>query len=177
MSHRRRPPRTSPLPLLRMLVLLSVGVLALAGCGSTAQVQATALPTATNLPITVTVDHTSYNIAQPIGVTVANTGKNVEYATDNYFACTIVMLQRYDTTAHQWQTLDACGAGHRTQAYLLPVGISEPFTLTPQSGTKQNGAKQSDWQTGTYRVGVRYSSSSDGISKASTAYSAGFSIT
>lgn len=172
MSHTRRTRPSAPLALRLLLVLLSLAVAILAGCGTTVHVKAVPLPTATHTPITVSVDRTTYNIAQAIGVTVKNTGTTTVYATDTSFACTIVLLQRFDTKTHTWKTLNSCGPGHSTSAYSLPSGIAEPFTLPPQSR-----AKPSAWQTGTYRVGVRYSTSSDGMSHPTYAYSAGFSIT
>jgi hypothetical protein len=142
----------------------------LAGCQANAS-NANTKSTATTGPVRVALDHSAYGVSDPIGVTVSNTSKTVYYSLDGKSACTILQLQRYDSSKKQWATTYACTVASPVQALQVPANFSEPFSLTPASSSDENS-----WQKGTYRVAVIYSDNADGKSGAQTAYSATFNI-
>jgi hypothetical protein len=143
---------------------------AFAGCQSNAA-NAGAISKATTGPVRITLDHTAYGINDPVGVTVSNTSKGLYYSLDGKSACTILELQKYDTSKKQWVMTNACTVASPVHALQVPAGIAEPFSLAPGSTSDENS-----WQKGTYRIAVVYSDNADGTSGAQTAYSADFAI-
>ena len=157
-------------PMKWMAVVGFVALFLLAGCQANAT-NANTKSSATNGPVRVSVDHSSYGVNDPVGVTVSNTTKTVYYSLDGKSACTILQLQKYDSSKKQWAMTYACTVASPIQALQVPAGIAEPFSLAPGSPSDENS-----WQKGTYRIMVVYSDNADGKSGAQTAYSATFAI-
>ena len=157
-------------PMKWMAVVGLMALFLLAGCQSNAT-NGTTKSTATDGPIRVSVDRSAYGVSDPVGVTVSNTSKTVYYSLDGKSACTILQLQKYDSSKNVWATTYACTVALPIQALQVPAGIAEPFSLTPSSPSDEN-----TWQKGTYRIAVVYSDNADGKTGAQTAYSVAFDI-
>lgn len=154
---------------LTALTLLAAG---LAACSSSSA-KAIPLPTATTGSIQVAVDRTTYTVSQAIGVTVSNTANKTDYyATTGKSVCTYIQLQEYNSTKHAWLPVDGCQTADQPHVLQIPHAASIPYTLAPQSPANQN-----QWDPGTYRLALDYSTDSTAGSNLQTAYSAGFTIT
>ena len=158
----------------RWLLGLALGLTVLLGgtaCSSSAA-NGIAAPTATPGDISLTPDRTVYTPSQPFGITVKNHGTKSYYATDGRTACSYLELQEYIVAKHAWVPVNICNTGDPPQTLALPASISEPFTLAP--GNSPNN--QNQWDDGTYRVALTYSTQSDGNGLSQTVYSQGFVV-
>ena len=159
----------------RWLALAALTLLAatgLAACSSN-NAKAIPLPTATPGSIQVAVDRTTYTVSQAIGVTVSNTASKTDYyATTGKSVCTYIQLQEYSSTKNAWMPVDGCQTTDPPHVLQIPHAASIPYTLAPQSAANQN-----QWDPGTYRVVLDYTTDSTASSGLQTAYSAGFTIT
>jgi hypothetical protein len=117
------------------------------------------------------VDRTSYLVSEPIGVTVTNSSGSNFYAVTSRSACTFLQLQQWNGAHKQWTNVYGCGDTSQTQVLLVRAGMQEPFSLAPTSPANVNA-----WATGSYRIAMTYSTSTDGISGAQTALSPSFTI-
>lgn len=141
----------------------------LAGCK--AGDSAVAQPTATNTAVQITLVNTRHGVSDPVGVMVKNTGSANLYAIDGHAACTILQLQQYSSSKKTWSMSDTCKDKEAPHVLLIRAGMSEPFTLAPTSLSDPNS-----WESGSYRVALSFSTTSDGKTGAQTAYSQGFTI-
>jgi outer membrane lipopolysaccharide assembly protein LptE/RlpB len=157
-----------------LILLLSLSILLLAGCGyngtvrtltgGTVAVPATSTTssgTTTTSPsttpnlhtsgVTVRVSASGYHVHDTIMVTISNnTSQTISFA-DHQSNCTIVLLQHQN--AANWGQVNLCKLMTLTRFLSLKAGQSTTATLHA-SGT--------DWQTGTYRVAFSYVMGADG---------------
>ncbi len=152
------------------LILAAALVLFSACANASASIPATGTD-ATTGPVTITTNLAMYATSDAIGVTVTNNSKSDYYTQDGKSACTIVQLERYDTTAGKWILVDLCNASQATQVLVIAQSSSVPYTLAPPSTTDLNA-----WQPGSYRVLVSYSIQADGATNLQEAHSADFNI-
>lgn len=159
----------------RRLVLsgaLLVALVALAAC-TPSNARRVTLPTPTTGSVTISLDRPIYTSAQPIGVTVANNGKQGVYALNGRTGCTYLQLEVYNASKKTWATTDPCGSVDPVRALLIPAGVTEPFTLPPGN----DSADANRWVPGTYRIALQYGTQSDGGGDVQVAYSSAFQIT
>jgi hypothetical protein len=154
-----------------LVALASLMALALGACGSGTS-SVIVVPTATNGQVRLTTDRATYDVSQPIGITVNNTSGTNYYALTGRSACTFLQMQRYDPARKQWGDLNGCPDNEPAQALLIRGHMSEPLSLAPGATPSSN-----TWQPGTYRIALSYSTNSDGKSSPQVAYSQGFTIT
>ena len=129
-------------------------------------------PTATPGDIQLTTDLSSYSVSQAIGVTVTNGSSGTTYYTrDGRSNCSIVQLDQYVGGKTPWVAVDLCTSINPPQVLQLSGGLQEPFSLSPTSKNDPNA-----WDAGEYRVELSYTTQQDGVTHASVAYSAGFTI-
>ena len=145
--------------------------LTLAGCAEVALNPLGPTPSATSGALRLTIDHATYTLTTPIGVTVTNTGGTDLYALDGRSGCAIVQLQQYDSSTSKWVSIVGCSQATSPRADRIAAGVSIPFTLAPASSADPN-----KWDRGLYRVAVAFSSNSDATTDGSLAFSAGFTI-
>lgn len=159
----------------RRLVLVGVLLVALAALAACTQssVKGTALPTPTTGAIEISIDRPSYTAAQPIGVSVANNGKQGVYALNGRTGCTFLQLELYNATKKTWSPTAPCGTVDPVRALLIPAGVREPFTLPPGNSS----ADANSWVPGTYRISLQYGTQSDAGGNVQAAYSSAFQIT
>lgn len=141
----------------------------LAGCKS--QDSAVVQPTATKMTVEITLQNTRYEVSEPLGILIKNTGSTDVYALDGQAACTILQLQQYVLQTKSWVKIDRCLDTVQPHVLVLHPGMSEPFTLAPGSASDPNA-----WEPGVYRIAITFSKQSDGASAAQVAYSQGFTI-
>ena len=158
----------------RWLVLAAMTLLVtahLTAC-SLGSAKGVALPTATPGDIQISVDHKSYALNQVIGVTISNTATATDYyAMTGKSVCTYLQLEEYNSGKKTWVSVDGCQTADQPHLLLIQHASSLPFTLAPSSSANQN-----QWEAGTYRVSLQYTSDSTGSGGFQTAYSAGFTI-
>src|SRR5262245_45287344 len=165
--------RTARMLWLASVVLMTLAALAvLAGCTGSSATERVPVPTASVDAIQIVLDHAQYAPNQPVGVMVKNTSKTDYYALDARTQCTILQLQQYDQVNKLWVTLQGCTRVGPANAYVIPGGSSEPFTLAP--GTRPTNPNA--WDTGLYRVALPYGTQADGGGTTVTAYSVGFTV-
>ncbi|WIG58678.1 MAG: hypothetical protein OJF49_001424 [Ktedonobacterales bacterium] len=152
-----------------LLLLASLMFSACAGSGS----NNLKIPTATAAAVQIKTDRTAYTTAQPIGVTISNTGSQGFYAVTGRSACTFLQLQKYDTTKRAWFATVGCDTAYQPQALLISANMTEPFTLPPGNASDNPNV----WVPGAYRIALQYGTQSDGSGNVQVAYSAGFQIT
>lgn len=140
-----------------------------AGCKTTGHTTAT--PTATKTTVQITLQNAQFSVNEPLGVLIKNTGSTDVYAMDGKASCTIIELQQYVTETKSWVPVDLCRDNTPPQVLVIRAGTSEPFTLAPVSAGDPNS-----WASGIYRIALTFSSSTDGTSSATVAYSQGFTI-
>jgi hypothetical protein len=129
------------------------------------------LPTATKMTVEITMQNREYNTSEPLGILVTNTGSANVYALDGLAGCTVLQLQQYDSDKNAWITVDRCHDTTQPRILLMRAGMSEPFTLAPNSASDPN-----TWSAGTYRIALAFTTHSDGTSAVQVAYSRGFTI-
>lgn len=151
-------------------VLLALAAV-LGACSSTTA--KAPLPTPTSEAIQITLDHSSYNSSEPIGVTVTNSSKTDYYALDARSGCTFLQLEFYDTVHKAWVPTLPCKENRQPVALMIAAGMTEPFTLPP-GNSSSNG---NEWGPGLYRLGLSYGTKPDATGTVATAYSKGFQIT
>jgi hypothetical protein len=156
------------------LAPLVIGIIPLlATCaGSSAKSVTIPIPTASSGAVTLTPDRPSYTTHQPIGITVANTGKTPYYAKDGLSACTYIQLEWYDAAKQTWTPVDGCTGVNTPAARLIAPNSSLPYTLAPGDSPTDANA----WVAGVYRVALTFSKSQDLSGSATTAYSTGFQV-
>ncbi|HEY1389745.1 MAG TPA: hypothetical protein VGF38_14490 [Ktedonobacterales bacterium] len=130
-----------------------------------------ALPTATTASVAITMQNREFETSEPLGVLVKNTGSADVYALDALSGCTVLQLQHYDNDKKAWVAADRCHETVQPRVLTIRKGMSEPFTLAPNSPGDPNA-----WDSGTYRIALTYSTHPDGKSATETAYSPGFTI-
>ncbi len=158
----------------RWLVCLYIGTLLLfgaAGCGSST-VKAIPAPTATPGAITLTPDRSVYTPMEPFGITVTSKAAANVFALDGRTGCTFLELQEYIVAKNGWAPVNLCRTGDLPQAYVIPPGAAEPFTLAPGDSP----SNQNEWADGTYRVVLTYNTQRDGKGTSQTVYSQGFVV-
>lgn len=159
--------RHYPLLLCSLFMLSVVG--ALAGCKiSRSNI---ALPTATKATVTITMQNLEFTTSEPLGVLVKNTSSADVYALDGLSGCTVLQLQQYDSDKKIWVAADRCRETVQPRVLLIRAGMSEPFTLAPNSSGDPNA-----WSSGTYRIALSFTTQANGTSSAQVAYSPGFTI-
>lgn len=158
-------------PRLRGLLILAVALVLFSACATAGGSHPLSGATATTGPITVTTNLASYTVGDAIGVIVTNSSKTEFFTQDGKSACTVVLLERYDTQKATWTRMDPCNNGQATQTFAIAENSSVPYTLAPNSSGDPNA-----WQSGTYRLTVTYSSQPDGISNPQEAHSAAFAV-
>lgn len=159
---------------LALAALTTSILLATAGLAACSSNNATAVPrpTATTGSIQVTVDRTTYIASQAIGVTVSNAASKTDYyALTGKSVCTYIQLQQYNSTTKTWDPVDGCQNTDQPRVLQIPHAASIPYTLAPQSPANQN-----QWNPGTYRIALAYTTDSTGSTGMQTAYSPGFTI-
>ena len=159
--------RRAPMVALAGILILAIGGLTACG-GSTARAKPSAAATTGSIQIAVSL--TRFNISDPIGVTVTNTSANTYYAVTGRSGCTFLQLQQLDPAKNSWVNVFGCPAPNPVPLSITPH-ISEPFTLAPNSPDNENA-----WDPGTFRVGLPYSTSSNGTTSPLAAFSAAFTI-
>ncbi len=151
--------------LLCSLFMLSI----LAGCKTlTANI---ALPTATKAAVAITLQNLEFDTSEPLGILVKNTGSADVYALDGLSGCTVLQLQQYDSDKKAWVAADRCHETIQPRVLLIRAGMSEPFTLAPNSPGDPNA-----WASGTYRIALTFTTQSNGASSTQVAFSPGFTI-
>ncbi len=158
------------------LVLLAVLALAasLAACNSPARANKVQLPAPSTGSIQLTVDHSTYTITQPIGVTVTNTtAKTTYYAVTGRSACTFLQLQEYNQKQGTWISVYGCNSVDTPVVWSIPPAASAPYTLAP--GVVP-ASTPNTWETGIFRIALQYSEQNDGVTSSQVAFSQGFQI-
>lgn len=144
----------------------------LAACSSNTA-KAIPIPTATTGSIQVAVDRATYTVSQAIGVTVSNSASKTDYyASTGKSVCTYIQLEEYNASKNTWVAVDGCQTADQPRVLLIPHATNIPYTLAPQSKANQN-----QWDPGTYRIALDYTTDSSGNGTTLTAYSPGFTIT
>ncbi len=161
-------PMRSYYPLLLLLCSLFMPSV-LAGCK--VRTSNIALPTATKATVTITMQNLELDTSEPLGVLVKNTSSANVYALDGLSGCTVLQLQQYDSDKKTWVAADRCRETVQPRVLLIRAGMSEPFTLAPNSPGDPNA-----WASGTYRIALSFTTQSNGTSSAQVAYSPGFTI-
>lgn len=158
----------------RWLACVMMGLailLGLAACSSSTAKSIPA-PTATPGDITLVPDRVVYTPTEPVGITLKNNASKAYYAFDGRTACTFLDFQEYVPAKKAWAFVNPCTTGQPPQAFLIPAGASEPFTLAP--GNAPTNPNQ--WQDGTYRVALTYNTQQDGKGTSQIVYSPGFVV-
>ena len=163
-----------PHPRLKVKVGLTlIAALSVLGClaaCSTTTVSSKPFPTATAGDIRITINQSQFNVSDPVGVMVTNTGNNTYYAVTGRSGCTFLQLQEYTATTTTWKNVFGCQGVNPTAVQITPQ-ISEPFTLAPNSADNPNA-----WDPGTYRVSLPYGTQAGGNDSSLVAYSGVFTV-
>lgn len=156
----------------REWLALGAALAVFSGCGSGAT---TTHPvpgaTATTGAVVVSTDLKQYTTASVIGAIVTNSSKTDYLTQDGKSGCSIVVLQKFNTTTGVWDNVDPCRGGPAPRVLTVAQGSTIPYTLTPNSPSDMNA-----WQAGTYRVEVTYTTNADGVTGSTEAHSAAFSV-
>jgi hypothetical protein len=164
----------SPHPWLKVKVVLTLlAALSVLGClaaCSTTTASGKSLPTATAGDIRIVVNQSQFNVSDPVGVMVTNSGNHTYYAVTGRSGCTFLQLQQYTAATNTWQNVFGCQGVNPATVEIAPQ-ISEPFTLAPNSASNPNA-----WDPGTYRISLPYGIQADGSDTAIVAYSDAFTI-
>ena len=136
-------------PLIRTLVLIAIGLAALAGCGTgpnTGPTPSATSATATTQTgqVTVTTDKSHYATTDPIAVVIHNNGGSAITVTNHHTQCTYVSLVQVTKGASA--TVRPCPPGSPIRLADLPPGDTS-VRLLP-------GA--SSWPAGSYQVALEY---------------------
>jgi hypothetical protein len=153
-----------------LTLLAALSVLGCLAACSTNAVSAKPLPTATTGDIRITINQKQFNVSDPVGVTVTNTGNDTYYAFTGRSGCTFLQLQQYTAATNTWKNVFGCQGTNPTTVQITPQ-ISEPFTLAPNSASNPNA-----WDPGTYRVALPYGTQPEGSDTSLVAYSGAFTI-
>jgi hypothetical protein len=163
-----------PHPWLKVKVALTlVSALSVFGCFaacSTVPATSSAPPTATAGDIRITINQSQFNVTDPVGVMVTNSGNQTYYAVTGRSGCTFLQLQQYTAATNTWKNVFGCQGTTPTIVQITPQ-ISEPFTLAPNSSTNPNV-----WDPGAYRVSLPYGTQANGSDASLVAYSGAFTI-
>lgn len=144
--------------LLAALLLVGCGHLTSGTSGSGATAMNTSSPTQTNGPVTIATDHSAYNSADTIKVTVVNHLTTAIYAYDTQTGCSILRLEVQQ--GEQWAFSDAlrCLLGRAA----LRIEIKPGATYTANIGGRATRPGPNVTLTnGTYRLVLRYFTGSD----------------
>lgn len=151
------------------VAILLLATMLLAGCGhltnaegaSAAGTPNTSAPTITSGPVTIGTDHSAYNGADIMKVTITNHLTSVIYAYDSQASCSIVSLQVKQNG--QWIASNAlpCMMGRVTMRVEIKAGEAYTFNV---GGASQLGGGHG-LADGTYRLVLRYFASLPGTEK------------
>ena len=153
-----------------LTLLAALSVLGCLAACSTTTVASKPLPTATNSTIRLTISRSQFNVTDPVGVMVTNTGNQTYFAITGRSGCTFLQLQEYAATSNTWNNVFGCQGVNPATVQITPQ-ISEPFTLAPNSASNPNA-----WDPGTYRVFLPYGTQADGSDTSLIAYSGAFTV-
>ena len=155
------------------LLLCSLFILSVLGALTGCKVRSSniALPTATKTAVAITMQNRDFATSEPLGILVKNTGSSDVYALDGLSGCTVLQLQQYDSNKKAWVAADRCHETVQPRVLVIRKGMSEPFTLAPNSPGDANA-----WDSGTYRIALTFTTHADGKTATQAAYSPGFTI-
>jgi hypothetical protein len=172
-------PRLSRASCTHAVLAFSIGLLLASGAtgcslSDTGSATRSGTPAAQPTPppkiIVITTDRQQYTQSQVIAVTVQNVTNTAYYATEEYSACTMLVLQLRVNGA--WQEVQPCLGGPEPQVRQLAPKVAFPLSFGP--GNTPNNPNL--WQPGTYRFALAYGTKSDGSGAQSFSYSASFAI-
>lgn len=153
--------------------LLALGLLGvLAGCASSVPhpTAKTALPTASTGSLRLSSSYPAYQVSEPIGITVSDSGSATYYALDSYSSCTIIHLQRLVNGA--WQDAMPCASGQTASVVAIAPASNIPYTFAPGDAPGNPNA----WTPGIYRAALLVSTHSNATNPSIAAYSTGFRV-
>lgn len=113
-------------------------------------------------PVRIATDHSVYKPTDAIAVSVLNTLSQPIYALDTRSGCSILDLQMQVNGQWQAATVARCPLGR--PAMIVTIASQNRYTVTIRSTFGMPGTSGVTFPTGTYRLLLTYSTTSDGRS-------------
>jgi hypothetical protein len=104
--------------------------------------------------VEVRLGKASYRVSETLRVTVANGLGTSIYTEDFKTVCSIVMLQRAESSG--WRDIDGCQLGRPTVTVMIGAGLGQTVEIDPNSTHLQDGGTRIGFGAGVYRIKFGY---------------------